>query len=100
MLVYRIQPQGADLHGIETETSNGESAGGVHVFESLSEVSACRFWVNESGVELAEIECSEKDIRENSDYEGSLLLKGRGKIIKRTPFEDTMAIAEFADDNQ
>lgn len=97
MIVYRIQPQGAELHGIETETSNGEPAGGVHVFESLPEVYACREWLNEKKVELVEIECEASDLRRNADYEGALLLKGRGKIVNRRKFKDTRAVAAWVE---
>ena len=93
--VYRIQPQGAELHGIETETSNGDPAGGAHVFESLPEVYGCRSWCTESNVELATIECGPRDLRRNGDYEGALLLKGRGRIVTRQPFTDTRALADW-----
>ena len=99
MEVFRIQPQNADLHGIKTETSNGDSAGGVHVFETISEVYACREWLNEKNVELVTIECEPNDLRENCDYEGALLLKGRGKITSRKKFKDTKAISAWAEKN-
>lgn len=38
MLVYRIQPQNAELHGVRTETSADELADGVHVFDTISAV--------------------------------------------------------------
>jgi hypothetical protein len=97
--VYRIQPQGAELHGIETETSNGELAGGVHVFESIAEIQACREWLTEKKVELVTIACQESDLRQNGDYEGTLLLKGRGEIVKRQKFADTRKVAQWAAEN-
>lgn len=97
MIVYRIQPQGADLHGVDTETSNGESAGGVHVFGSVSEIAACYGWITELNVEVATIECNEDDVSANGDYEGDLLLSGRGRIIERKPFADTRAVAAWAE---
>jgi hypothetical protein len=83
------------LHGIETTTSNDEPAGGVHVFESLPEVYGCREWCNEDRVELATIECEPRDLQHNGDYEGALLLKGRGKIVRRKKFVDVRAIAAW-----
>jgi hypothetical protein len=96
---YRIQPQGASLHGIETEASDGSPAGGVHVFRSLPEVAACREWLTEEGVELATIECGAADLREHGDYEGATLLAGRGRIVERRPFADTQAVAEWVQEN-
>jgi hypothetical protein len=95
--VYRIQPQGADLHGVETETSNGKDAGGVHVFETIPEVYACREWRNERGVELAEIECDADDLCDNGDYEGALLPKGRGRIVRRRRFADVRQISQWVE---
>lgn len=97
--VYRIQPRDAELHGVQTETSNGELAEGVHVFETLPELaSALAGWCSgEELVELAVIECEGKDVRENGDYEGSLLLKGRGRIVERKPFEDLRGVKEWAE---
>lgn len=97
MIVYRIQPQGAELHGVETETSNGDLAGGVHVFESLPEVYACREWLNEKSVELVEVDCDEYDLSPNGDYEGALLAKGCGTIVSRRAFEDTRAVSQWVE---
>lgn len=94
--VYRIQPQGADLHGIETETSNGEMAGGVHVFESIPEIAGCSEWMTQRKVEIATIECEARDLKRNGDYEGALLVAGRGKIVARKKFSDTRKVAEWA----
>jgi hypothetical protein len=38
MEVYRVQPVGLDLANHKSETSNGESDCGVHVFLSLEEL--------------------------------------------------------------
>lgn len=97
--VYRIQPQGAELHGIETETSNGNPAGGVHVFESIAELQACREWLEEARVELVTIACRESDLRANGDYEGVTLRRGRGEIVKRQRFASTREVAEWAAQN-
>lgn len=96
-IVYRIQPIGAKLHGIETTTSNDEAAGGVHVFGSLAEVYACREWCEQSDVELATIECEARDLRANGDYEGETLRKGRGRITARQTFATTRAIADWVE---
>lgn len=98
MIVYRIQPQDAELHGIETETSNEELAGGVHVFESIPEVYGCREWHNDENVELVEIECERKDLKANGDYEGVTLRKGCGKITKTTKFRDITAIVAWCEE--
>lgn len=95
--VYRIQPQGAELHGIETESSNGDPAGGVHVFESIAEVVAARGWMREDNVELAEIEVSASDLRRNGDYEGATLKAGRGTIVRTRRFRDTDRVARWAE---
>lgn len=93
--VFRVQPRNAELHGIETETSNGEPAGGVHVFESLPEVQACGQWMDEPRVELATIRCEDSDVRRNGDFEGALLLAGRGEIVHRRPFAWISELAEW-----
>ena len=100
MIVYRIQPRNADLHGVETETSNGEFAGGVHVFETTKEiVAALGDWApSTEAIELAVVECEGRDVRENGDYEGSLLLKGRGQIVERKPFDGLREIRRWADE--
>ena len=95
--VYRIQPRGAELHGVETESSDGTPAGGVHVFGSLGEVAACREWLTEAGVELAEIECDARDLRPNGDYEGITLRAGRGRIVRRRLFRDTRRVSRWAE---
>lgn len=83
-LVYRLQP--ADL-GIDhrSETSNGELDRGPHVFGSLAEarVGACG-WCRQRGTwELLTIEVAESDVRDNHDYEGFVLVGGRGRIVSR-----------------
>lgn len=96
MTVYRIQPQGAVLHGIETEASDGSMAGGVHVFGSLGELVACGEWYPESRVELVEIECQARDLRQHGDYEGVTLVAGRGQITRRRTFRDTRRVSRWA----
>lgn len=97
MKVYRIQPVGAALHGVRTETSNGELANGVHVFTSLGQVAACRHWLKQRRVELVEIECLQSDLSDNGDSEGDLLRRGRGKIVSRRRFADTTAVAVWVE---
>ena len=98
MIVYRIQPIGAELHGIRTTTSNEDLANGVHVFDTLSSVAACRGWCTEKDVELVTIECDARDLLDNEDYEGSLLIRGRGVIVNRMEFADTREVADYADE--
>lgn len=95
--VYRVQPIGADLHGVETETSNGNPAGGVHVFASIGELVACEGWLTRYGIELAEIECERSDLRPTGDYEGDTLKKGRGRIVRRRSFRDSRRVAQWAE---
>ena len=94
---YRVQPQGALLHGSDSEphrseTSNGELAQGVHVFGSAPELYAVRDWYPMENVEVVEIECAPRDLVENGDYEGELLKAGRGKIIDRKKFRNLDAL--------
>lgn len=93
--VYRIQPQGAKLHGIETRDSNDALCGGVHVFESLGEVYTCFEWRDEPKVELVTIACQPEDVRPNGDCQGALLLRGRGRIVTRRKFRSVRAVADW-----
>lgn len=87
--VYRVQPIDAVLHGVQTETSNGQQAGGVHVFESIDQLAhAILHWAPVVDIEIATIECLKSDLRDNHDYEGWLLPVGRGRIVARQPFAD------------
>lgn len=95
MRVYRIQPQGSELHGIETEASDGSLAGGIHVFGSLPEVYGCIEWLKQPRVELLTIECEPRDLKPNGDYEGETLKTGRGEVVERQLFDDTRAVAEW-----
>ncbi len=90
MHVYRIQPINAELHAIQTTTSNDELAGGVHVFPTLEEVYGCREWCEEflEGRELVTIECDKRDLKPNGDYEGVTLKAGRGEIVARREVGD------------
>lgn len=96
MIVYRVQPQGLDLGSHKSETSNGELDRGVHVFCSLEELQgAVNGWCQQDYTpEVVVIECDSKDVRENGDYEGSVLVGNRGEIVKRIPFPSW---DEFAD---
>lgn len=96
-LVYRIQPVGGDLHGIQTETSDGSVANGVHVFETLAECWAVREWFLRGPVELATVRCETTDVSANGDYEGALLLAGRGEITNRRRFESTRELAKWVE---
>jgi len=96
-IAYRVQPQGAALHGPDSEphrseTSNGELAQGVHVFGSAPELYAVRGWYPMQSVEVVEIECAPGDLVENGDFEGELLKAGRGRIINRKKFRDLDAL--------
>jgi hypothetical protein len=95
--VYRVQPPGVELHAIETETSAGNPAGGVHVFTEIGQVEAAIGWITRLDVELAEIECERRDLRPNGDYEGDLLIAGRGRIVRRHRFRDTGRVARWAE---
>lgn len=95
MNVYRIQPIGSELHGIETTTSNDELAGGVHVFESVAEIYGCREWRNATNVELVTISCERRELKANGDYEGVTLKKGKGQIIDRKAFSDLQSIVDY-----
>ena len=87
MHAYRFQPVDADLHGIQTETSEGELAGGVHVFASLEEAKSIFGWLlTTEPVELATIECDESDLRDSGDVDGYTLRAGRGRIVSRKVF--------------
>ena len=96
MLVYRVQPKGMDLGSHKSETSNGELDRGVHVCFSLEELQgAVNGWCSQDYVpEIVVIECEEKDVRENGDYEGSVLVGNKGKIVNRVSFGSW---DEFAD---
>lgn len=96
-IAYRIQPQGASLHGSKSEphrseTSNGEFAQGVHVFGSAPELYAVRGWYPMEKIELVEIECEPGDLVENDDFEGELLRAGKGLIVDRKKFRDLNAL--------
>lgn len=94
MNVYRFQPIGADLHGIQTETSNGDLAGGVHVFASIEEAKSIFGWLlTSTPVELATIECDETDLRDSGDVDGYTLRTGRGRVIARKVFRGGLRAA-------
>jgi hypothetical protein len=101
MNAYRFQPINAELHAIETETSEGNAAGGVHVFDSLSACHGISGWrLTGEPIELVTIECESRDLRDSEDYEGSTLRKGRGRIVSRRVFEGGLIEArEWLDDN-
>lgn len=96
MIVYRVQPEGADLHAVETETSNGNPAGGVHVFAEFGNLTATLGWLKRTGIELAEIECERRDLRDSGDYEGHTLVAGRGRIVRRRHFRDSDRVGRWA----
>ena len=98
MNVYRVQPQGLGLDH-RSETSNGNLAAGVHVFGSLEQLTVgvlgwCRTQIGETP-EIVTIECEASDLRENGDYEGDLLVSGRGAIVHRQPFADSESLFDF-----
>jgi len=97
--VYRIQPQGANLHGQQSETSNGEVIGGVFVFDNLNELAAID-WMNEPDVELVEIRIEPGDTFRTFDQEGTGLRQGRGQVVGRIRFDDVRAAREWAVEEQ
>ena len=97
MIVYRIQPIGADLHAVRSTTSNDDKVSGVFVFATLQELCRCSEWLNEAGIELAEIDCDEADIQPGDDYEGDVLTTGRGRIVRRRTFRESSRVAKWAE---
>ena len=97
MRAYRVQPKGFDLGDHKSETSNGEPDLGVHVFSSTEELQgAVNGWCDQDYVpEIVVIDCEEKDVRENGDYEGSVLVGNRGKIVKRISFGSWNDLADL-----
>lgn len=98
MLVYRVQPQNADLHGIETIDSNEEFAGGVHVCESIQELRLLNEGPNERNVEIVTVECEKRDLKPNGDYQGVTLKAGRGRIVSRQAFDSINDVIEWIDE--
>ncbi len=94
--VYRIQPAGAELHGVQTETSNGTLANGVHVFETWAELAAAvsGWGYGPGAVEIAAVRCNAGDVIPNGDFEGSLLRRGRGVIVSRKRFQSFAQLAK------
>jgi len=98
---YRIQPIGADLHAVETLTSNDKPANGVHVFGSRGEVALCQFWCApeyRNGCELVTIECEKSDLRDSGDAEGYTLKTGRGRIARRDRFNSLSEIVAWSNE--
>lgn len=87
--VYRVQPEGAELHGVCSVASNEESIDGVFVFHYLealaSSVPDWALWPDET-VEVATIICDDEDLYDPGDYEGDALFKGRGEIVRRRAY--------------
>lgn len=98
MLVYRIQPIGLKLDDHRSTTSNDELDKGVHVCCSIEELKgAVRGWIYEAGQELVTIEVADqKYLRNNSDFEGFVLIGNRGKIVARQPFTTRSALRKWA----
>ena len=86
--VYRVQPVGLELSSHRSETSIGELDRGVHVCHCVEELQgAVNGWCRQDYVpEVVVIECDERDVRENGDYEGSVLIGNRGRIVNRVSF--------------
>lgn len=86
--VYRIQPVGLELGGHRSTTSNDNLDCGVHVCCSLEEMAgAVNGWCKQDYVpELVVIECEDKDVQDNGDYEGFVLKGNRGQIVRRVAF--------------
>lgn len=99
--VYRLQPTGLELTGHKSETSSGDLDRGPHVFGSLSEASNVTGWVAQRGKwELLEIEADQKDVQDNGDYEGYVLLGGRGRIVRRTLLGTWKQVLAWAENQQ
>lgn len=58
-----------------------------------------REWCEEREIELATIECDARDVRANGDYEGELLLAGRGRIVARRVFGSTSQLVKWVEKN-
>lgn len=89
-VVYRIQPRGLGIMGHCSETSCGDLDEGPHVFTSLAEAArAIRGWLDEDDQpELGTIQCDEDALADNEDFEGMVLVEGRGTIVARQAFAD------------
>jgi hypothetical protein len=100
MQVYRVQPVGLELGNHRSETSNENLDCGVHVFYGLEELQgAVNGWCKQDYVpEIVTIACEAKDVRENGDYEGSVLVANRGAIVARKAFQSWDAFAEACRD--
>jgi hypothetical protein len=100
MQVYRVQPKGLELGSHRSETSCGDLDRGVHVCYSLEELQgAVNGWCEQDYTpEIVVIECDRKDVRENGDYEGSVLVGNAGKIVARKPFDCWASLAEACRD--
>lgn len=94
MTAYRIQPAGLEIGAHRSLTSNETYDRGVHVFCTLGEVCcAVSGWVDESWQpEIVVIECQDRDVRDNGDYEGFVLLNNRGVITHRKSFPSWLAL--------
>jgi hypothetical protein len=97
--VWRVHPQGSELHSANSETSNGDSIPGVFVFKNLNELAASD-WMNEKNVELAKIKADDRDLFDTSDVEGCGLKRGRGQIVARAPFKDIRELRDWATAHQ
>lgn len=95
---YRVQPTGMELGSHRSLTSNDNLDRGVHVFGTVSELGGGVLgWTEQDWrPEVVEVECDEKALLDNGDYEGYVLLGNRGTIVRRKSFENWDALTEWA----
>lgn len=95
---YRVQPKGKELADHRSETSNGEADRGCHVFGSVSEMCGGLLgWTKQTWKpEIVTIECDEKALADNGDYEGYVLIGNRGTIVARKSFASWGKLIEWA----
>ena len=89
MLVYRIQPKGADLNHL-SEDSNGDRLH-LHVFESAYAAIHCEECPTRYGNEVAEIEVDRT--WDNGDVEGVACDGSKAVIVRRFTLDE---FAKFA----
>lgn len=94
---YRVQPIGMELGSHRSETSNDEPDRGVHVFGSISELcGGVQGWMRQAWQpEIVVIECEQKALADNGDYEGFVLVGNKGMIVSRKAFADWAALIDW-----
>jgi hypothetical protein len=95
-IVYRVQPAGLGIKGHRSELSGDPDVIGLdrgpHVFSSIAELAnGVRGWFHdpaEPEQEVLAILAKEEDLEPNYDYEGEVLIGGRGRIVARRSFKN------------